>query len=164
MLWRISHRCDTAARELADRHYSRQSIGAANFVPPGRCLVLHAQADTGAAYWVTSWPFSEYTRHAWAGAWICSAFRNEGAGLSSELIRQAVAATRYRWPEVPHLGMVTFVDTDKTRRKRDPGRCYRRAGFREVGHTQGGLVALQLLPNDMPPAEPAIGASLGLFF
>ena len=51
--------------------------------------------------------------------------------------------------------MITFVDTKKTRRKRDPGRCYLRAGFRNVGFTKGGLVALQLLPADMPAACPA---------
>ena len=54
--------------------------------------------------------------------------------------------------------MVTFVDADKTRRKRDPGRCYRRAGFEPVGFTQGGLWALQLLPEAMPPACSPIGA------
>lgn len=51
---------------------------------------------------------------------------------------------------------MTFVDPDKTRRKRDPGRCYRRAGFRHVGYTEGGLVALQLLPQDMPEPLPAL--------
>ena len=85
---------------------------------------------------------------------MCSAFRNEGAGLSSDLIRQAVAATLWQWP-APELGMVTFVDPSKTLHKRDPGRCYRKAGFHPVGYTKGGLIALQLLPDEMPPAiEP----------
>lgn len=135
---------------LADRHYNRQKIGAPHFAPPGRCLVLKSPAVD--AFWITSWPFAEYVRHAWAGAWICSAFRNESPRLSSEMIFDAVAITRARWPEVPPLGMVTFVDTKKTRHKRDPGRCYRKAGFRPVGHTAGGLVALQLLPDEMPAA------------
>jgi hypothetical protein len=57
------------------------------------------------------------------------------------------------------LGMVTFVDTGKVRRKRDPGRCYRRAGWQVCGETKGGLVALQILPDAMPePMEPAYGA------
>lgn len=80
-------------------------------------------------------------------------FRNEVPSLSSELIRQAVAATRAKWDEPP-LGMVTFVDPEKVRRKRDPGRCFIRAGFRRVGYTEGGLLALQLLPEDMPAAAP----------
>lgn len=107
------------------------------------------------AVWVTSWPFAEYVKHAWPGAWVCSIFRNEGAGLSSDLIRDAVAATRAFYGEPPALGMITFVNADKVRPKRDPGRCFVKAGFRRVGFTKGGLVALQLLPADMPePAAP----------
>lgn len=136
MRWMLSHRCDPRARVLADRHYSRQSIGAVGFVPPGRCLVL--LAPTLDAYWVTSWPFAEYVKHDWAGAWICSAFRREGGERASDLIRDAVAATRWRWPSVPDLGMVTFIDPSKVRRKRDLGRCYRRVGFKECGETKGG--------------------------
>ena len=149
MHWRLSHRADRTAVKIADRHYSRQKIGTPQFVPPGRCLVLLADS----ALWVTSWPLAEYVKHAWAGAWICSCFRNEGPLLSSELICQAVAATRHRWPDVPSFGMVTFVDATKTRRKRDPGRCFRRAGFRHVGFTKGGLLAFQMLPEEMPSPE-----------
>lgn len=158
-LWTLSDRFDPAVRPLADRHYNRQTIGSPQFAPPGRCLVLK-RPD---AFWITSWPFAEYTRHAWAGAWVCSAFRNEGDHLSSDLVRSAVAATRWRWPEVPALGMVTFVNTEKTRRKRDPGRCFRKAGFRPVGHTAGGLVALILEPLEMPDPAPPADAQLGLF-
>jgi hypothetical protein len=32
-----------------------------------------------------------------------------------------------------------------------------------VGKTQGGLIALQLLPADMPEARPPIGAQIPLF-
>lgn len=164
MNWRISHRSQPSARVIADRHYSRQKPGTPQFVPPGRCVVF--VATTGPAYWVTSWPFAEYVKHAWPVAWIGSAFRNEGAGLSSDLIRQAVAATRHHhlteWAEypMPGLGMVTFVDTKKTRHKRDPGRCFRKAGFRPCGWTRGGLFALQLLPHEMPEPEPPVGVTL----
>tara|TARA_Y100000034_G_C6655749_1_gene287254 strand:+ start:58 stop:558 length:501 start_codon:yes stop_codon:yes gene_type:complete len=156
--WRLSYREDGAARELADRHYSRQTIGARGFVPPGRCFVLFQPR----AYWVTSWPFAEYVKHAWAGAWVCSAFRNEGAGLSSTLIREAVAATRWKWPEVPDLGMITFIDPDKVRRKRDPGRCFIRAGFERCGETKGGLLAFQLLPDAMPAPVAPLGTTVEL--
>lgn len=160
MKWRMSYRADPAARAIADRHYNRQSVGAAQFVPPGRCVVL---VIPGAALWITSWPFAEYVKHAWAGAWVCSAFRNERPDLylSSALITDAIAATCSLWAP-PDLGMITFVDRDKTRRKRDPGRCYRRAGFVEVGETAGGLVALQLTPDKMPPASPPIREQLEL--
>jgi len=92
-----------------------------------------------------------------------SCFRNEGAGLSSELIREAIAATLHRWPDVPDLGMITFVDAGKVRRKRDPGRCYIRAGFKHIGETKGGLLTFQLLPEEMPEACPPINSQMGLF-
>lgn len=150
MRWRLSHRFDREALPLADRHYNRQTPGSPQFVPPGRCVVLLAGQPTR-ALWVTSWPFAEYTKHAWAGAWVCSCFRNEGAGLSSELIREAVAATLGVWPEPPPLGMITFVDRAKTRSKKHPGYCYRKAGFEHVGFTKrSGLWAFQLLPDAMP--------------
>lgn len=160
-MWHISHRADKAALPLADRHYNRQKIGSPQFVPPGRCLVLMTQCQR--ALWVTSWPFAQYVKHAWAGAWVCSMFRNEGAGLSSKLILEAVAATRAHYGEPPSLGMITFVDMKKTKPKRDPGYCYLMAGFRRVGNTKGGLAALQLLPHEMPAAEFAIGDALEMF-
>jgi len=160
MLWRMSHRFDRAALPLADRHYNRQTPGSPQFVPPGRCLVLLAgPLEKPTALWVTSWPLAEYTRHAWAGAWVCSCFRNEGAGLSSELIREAVAITRWRYGTPPDLGMVTFVDRGKTKPKKHPGYCYMRAGFSPVGRTKvNRLHALQLLPAEMPaPVMPTGG-------
>jgi hypothetical protein len=154
--WIRSDRADPVARKIADRHYNRQSVGADQFVPPGRCVVL--RTPSGDAFWVTSWPFAEYVRHAWAGAWICSAFRNESDQLSSALILEAVAATRGVWPDPPDLGLVTFVNAEKVRRKRDPGRCFRRAGFQHVGYTGKGLYAFQLLPDAMPAPELALGS------
>jgi hypothetical protein len=150
-MWTLSHRADKRALPLADRHYNRQKPGSPQFVPPGRCFVLLTpEAD---ALWVTSWPFAQYVKHAWAGAWVNSFFRNESPYLSSELIREAVAATRAHYGEPPPRGMVTFVDARKVR-STNPGCCYRKAGFRAVGQTKGGLLAFQMLPEEMPqPAE-----------
>jgi hypothetical protein len=161
MPWHLSTRADPRGAALADRHYSRKTPGAAQFTPPGRCVVLLTSA--GNALWVSSWPYAEYVKHAWRGAWLCSLFRNESQVLSSMLITQAVAATRWQWGEPPALGMVTFVDTAQIRHKRDPGRCFRKAGWKQVGLTKGSLVVLQLLPQDMPPALPAVGTQLSLF-
>lgn len=151
MMWQRCDRFDPRARALADRHYNRQKVGADGFVPPGRCLVLYAKTDTGQAFWVTSWPFAEYVKHDWPGAWICSAFRNEGAGLASTLVTEAIAATRAYMGAAPDLGMITFVNRSKVRGKRDFGYCFRKAGFVECGETKGGLLALQLTPDAMPP-------------
>jgi hypothetical protein len=170
--WIYSDRADPHVRVIADRHYNRQKIGAKQFVPPGRCVVLEIPA---VAFWVTSWPFPEYVKHAWPGAWVCSAFRNERRDLwlSSVLVTYAVAATLAaphtdvaRWSEPPDIGMITFVDEDKTRRKRDPGRCFRRAGFVEATPptTAGGLIALQLAATSMPPPMPAQHRQGSLWF
>lgn len=159
MDWTLSYRADPLALPLADRHYNRQKPGTPQFVPPGRCVVLLSENMN--ALWVTSWPFAKYVRHEWAGAWINSLFRNEGPELSSRLILQAVAATRWVWPDVPELGLITFVDASQIR-STNPGYCYLCAGFEHAGYTQGGLVALQLLPGRMPEPEPPIGAQIPL--
>lgn len=157
MIWTLTDKYGREARAIADRHYNRQKVGSPQFVPPGRSVVL----DHPRALWVTSWP--EFAQHEWAGAWVCTVFRNEGAGLSSSLIRQAVAATRFKLGEPPTLGMVTFVDPEKVRHKRDPGRCFLRAGFRVVGWTtERHRLALQLLPADMPEPERPLGMTLEL--
>src|SRR3990167_11510744 len=101
----LSHRADRRAFQIAARHYNRQKIGTPQFVPPGRCLVLLCEG----ALWVTSWPFADYVRHAWPGAWVNSLYRKERTGQASTLIREAIAATRSIWP-TPELGMITFVD------------------------------------------------------
>ena len=156
--WHLSDRFDPRALPLADRHYNRRQIGAPQFVPPGRCLVL-LTADAG-ALWVTSWPFAEYVRHAWAGAWVNSCFRRESGPLASELIAAAVAATRAVWP-TPELGVVSFIDPRKTRHKRDPGRCYRKAGWQHVGYTRKEkLWVYQQRPGAMPAADYSLSTPL----
>jgi hypothetical protein len=161
MIWMISHRADQEARVMADRHYNRQKPGTPQFVPPGRCFVLKQKR----ALWVTSWPFAEYVKHAWPGAWINSCFRKQGGRqLASEMIRDAVAATRWYWPDIPELGMVTFVDAKKIRAKEESeiGRCYLEAGFMHCGFTAGGLHAFRLKPEDMPYPEAPRGVTLPL--
>lgn len=160
-MWHSSHRFDRRALPLADRHYNRRKIGSPQFVPPGRCLVLLTRAAD--ALWVTSWPYGAYVRHAWPGAWVNSLFRNESANeLSSELIREAVAATRAVMGQPPMIGMVTFVDPRKVpgvkrRGQTIYGYCYLKAGFHHVGFTKGGLWAWQLWPGDMPRPKSPLG-------
>ena len=166
MDWWLSWRADPQSALIADRHYSRQSIGSVQFVPPGRCIVLRAMTVNGAggALCVSSWPYRQFVRHAWVGAWMCSLFRNEGGvGLSSTLIRDAVSATRWRWPDVPAEGMVTFVDASKVRPKQDPGYCFLCAGFERVGTTAGGLLAFRLSRDAMPEATQPLGAPSPMF-
>jgi len=154
MIWTRGHKFDRECLPLADRHYNRRKVGSPQFVPPGRSLVLKAEG----ALWVTSWPYAEYVRHAWAGAWMNSLFRHEGTmELASALIVAAVAATRAEWPEVPALGMVSFIDPlhvqpRKVHSRPTWGHCYFEAGVVHVGYTKGGLWVMQLRPEAMPEA------------
>lgn len=93
--WQLSHRADPHAVVIADRHYNRQKPGTPQFVPPGRCLVLTQPQ----AVWVTSWPLAQYTKHAWAGAWINSCFRREGGDQIAAVAedRRIAAETDARW-------------------------------------------------------------------
>lgn len=136
MTWMVSHRFDPRACVIADRHYNRQKIGSPQFVPPGMCIVLLSNCLK--ALWVSSWP--DYARHKWCGAWMNTLFRNEGAGVSSQLIKEAIDITNSMW-NIPELGMVTFVDPryvkpTKVRGKDVFGFCYSKAGFKHVGFTE----------------------------
>jgi hypothetical protein len=76
------------------------------------------------------------------------------------MITEAVALTRNKYGEPPPQGMVTFINRSKVTpimRRGSPmwGYVYEKAGFKPVGETKGGLLALQLLP-DMISAIPPI--------
>lgn len=90
--WQRSHKFDRAALPLADRHYNRRKVGSPQFVPPGRALVLVTPAYD--ALWVTSFPYAQYVRHAWAGAMVCSLFRNESPTRASEVFTQTLKYRR----------------------------------------------------------------------
>lgn len=156
MIWRRSHRADPAAVSIADRHYNRQKPGTPQFMPPGSCRVLVANNEK--AVFGLSFPKAEFVKHAWAGAWVCSIFRNEDAGpLASDMIRDALAVMQTEYA-VPPLGCITFVDPRKVpgilvRGERVKGFCFMKAGFHAVGETKKGLIAWQLLPAEMPPAR-----------
>jgi hypothetical protein len=154
-IWRRAHRFDRAGVALADRHYSRQKPGSPQFMPPGSCRFF--VADNSKAVFGLSWPKAEFVKHAWAGAWIISIFRNEQSGpLASLMIRDALGLVQSDYA-VPELGCVTFVDPKQVpgimeRGERIKGFCFHKAGFRAVGETKSGLIAWQLLPKQMPAA------------
>lgn len=138
--WHLVKRVDARARALADRHYSRQTPGARDFMASGRVLVL--LTDDGLAVWGAI----ENLDPAGGERFRCSIFRNEGPHRSSDLIREATVRTilhwRRRYGAEPSVPLTTEINPAAVRRKRDPGRCFRRAGWREVGVSRG-LVVLQ---------------------
>lgn len=132
----------------------------------GSCLVFYAGEPPHDAVWGTSW--QRYSKHPWPGTWECAIFRNNGAGRSSEMIRQAVAATRWLYGAPPEHGMITYVNPAKVRKKRDPGRCFIRAGFKPLAcmlptDKHDGLLVLRMLPSDMPEPAPLYQRQISMF-
>lgn len=138
--WAPVVRCDPRARALADRHYSRQTPGALDFTAPGRKLVMLTDDERAV------WAVVDNLDPCGAQHWRVTMFRNEGAQLSSDLIREATGRTRDYWRRhykgEPPVPLTTEIDPGCVRRKRDPGRCFLRAGWK-YARTHRGLVVLE---------------------
>jgi hypothetical protein len=134
--WREVDKGSRRLVELADRHYTRQKVGARLATRPGvnLCLLL----SDGTAAWVVWRPIPEVGRKDGLEAWECTLFRNEGSRLSSTLISEAAAATFRRWGWPPRDGLISAVGIQQTRRRRsrraEPGHCFRVAGWVEFEH------------------------------
>lgn len=79
----------------------------------------------------------------------CAFFRNEGAFegrvKSSDLIRAAETLAWARWPGER---LYTYVDAAAVQ-SINPGYCFKKAGWRGVGHTQArGLLILEKRPQE----------------
>ena len=141
--WHRVKRCDSRARGIVDGdilgvapHYSRQTPGARDFMGSGWNLVMIT--DDNRAVWgviLNRAPGTDVWR------WRVSVFRNEGAGRSSDLIREATIRTyigwRQKYKRTPEVPLTTEVDPTKILRKRDPGRCFLRAGWTRIGLSNG---------------------------
>lgn len=119
---------DVDLREMADRHYSRRSVGSALFVGPGEKIVLTSPRKN----WVFCWRRARYRKDAQVG-WECTLFRNESPELSSKIIAACEAFVVGR--------KFTYVNPAKIR-SRNPGYCFLCAGWKKVATTQAGLILL----------------------
>jgi hypothetical protein len=128
VVWMITHDADPAARELADRHYSRKTPGATHFCGPGEKLVLITPDYRALFVW-------RKNKIRWDGqkGVECTLFRNEGAHISSELIREAVRMAREKWPGER---LFTYVRPSALK-STSPGFCFIKAGWRVVGKNRG---------------------------
>ena len=122
-------------RILADRHYSRRTVGARQFCYAGRKLVLR---DTrGDVLFVWMWPLDEMRMDGQTG-YNCAMFRNEGSRRSSEIIDEAEALAFAKWG--PNR-MYTYVDGRKIN-STNPGYCFQKAGWSKSGKSKSGLTLL----------------------
>lgn len=151
-LWEVTKDGDPRGLALFQRHYSyntkrdqlpldfyRKSSDVL-FVGPGERLVL-ITPDSLALF---VWRKEKFRLDDQTGV-NCAIFRNEGsaAGRASDLVAAADSLAWQRWPG---SRLFTFVDAGKVRHKRDPGRCFIRAGYRPCGVTKTGLLIFERLP------------------
>lgn len=120
---------DPRGAELADRHYSRQTIGARGFMPPGKRIALWMPGAV-CGVCLNKDPLGTMR-------WRNTIFRNETRLLSSALIIEATWQTYDEWEdeydELPSIPLTTEIDVDATAARRSkrsvPGGCFRHAGW-----------------------------------
>lgn len=150
---------------MADRHYSRQTPGAPEFVGNGHKIVLlHFAPDgTAAAVWASHRPApGKAVRPDGRDVWACSLFRVEQRTVAaSQLIMEAVAITKGLWGDVmPRDGFYTTINPRKVppikRRGREVwGYSYLKAGWEPAGITkERKLLILIYPPEKLAQVEP----------
>lgn len=167
-MWLLSSSSDRRALDVVDGtglldghgpHYSRRTPGSKTFTGVGQEIVL--VTDCGRAVWacirqktpmavgsgVSRHRRGDPTKKTDAKArflWRNMMFRNLGAGLSSELIREATATTYREWIKrygtLPEERLRTEIDV-KCVRSTNPGCCYQMAGW-ERGEVKRGKLFL----------------------
>ena|SRR5215472_11555889 len=145
--WLSVRRNDPRVFALFRRHYSanknwrwRRSDNT-NVLGPGECMVLLSPCGRA----TFAWQHNTTPRFDHQVGVVCTLFRNEGAGLSSELIDEADELAWQRWSDIPRH--FTYVDPSSTSRRRskraEAGQCFIHAGWRPCGRTPRGLVVLE---------------------
>lgn len=173
MTWTLSSSSDRRALDVVDGegmhagagpHYSRRTPGSRTFTGIGEEVVL--VTECGRAVWAVTRqkgpdaPFSGWrTRHGdlfkpprepaprrehRGYLWRNVMFRNLGAGLSSDLVRSALAMTYAEWERrygrLPEERLRTEVEVASVK-SANPGYCYLMAGW-ERGEVKRGKLYL----------------------
>lgn len=138
----VTNHFDGEMSMLADRHYSRRTIGARQFCYSGRKIVL--RDSYGLVLFVWMFPDPSMRRDNQVG-YYCSIFRNESNRRASEIIVEAERFAVQRWG--PNRAY-TFIDPERTRPVivhgcRMIGFCFIKAGWKECGWTKGGKLILE---------------------
>ena len=113
---------DDEMRQLADRHYSRRTVGARQFLYSGRKLVLRDAGGLVLFAWI--WP-EDHMRMDGQTGYNNAIFRNESGRRSSDIIREAEDRAFEKWG--PNR-LYTYVDPRKIASP-NPGYCFKKAGW-----------------------------------
>jgi hypothetical protein len=122
---------DPEMAALADRHYSRRTIGARQFCYSGKKLVLRNAEGTVLFVWMFPDPSLRMDNQV---GYNCAIFRNESDRKSSDIILEAERAAINTWG--PNRAY-TFVDSRRIK-SINPGCCFKKAGWKKAGMTKGG--------------------------
>lgn len=151
-MWQLSSSSDPRALAIVDGtgefsasgpHYSRRTPGSKTFTGVGQEIVL--VTDCGRAVWACVRQRTPSKRGSGGGRgrngvadpapryiWRNMIFRNLGAGLSSDLIRSALAMTYEQWAlrygGLPAERLRTEIEIGRVN-SRNPGYCYKVAGW-----------------------------------
>jgi len=139
--WQRVTKFDPRGCLLADRHYSRRTIGSNQFMPPGQTVVLVTSAADAVFGWWRPDPSAGIESMNGLDGWTCTIFRNESADLSSALILAAEEHLRRLGMGCGPDGLITYV-WDARVRSTNPGACFKAAGWKRTGRSADGRKTL----------------------
>jgi len=128
----ITTHFDPEMAALADRHYSRRTPGARQFLYSGRKIVIRNWQGTMLFGWM--WPEDDKRMDGQTG-YNCAIFRNESKQRSSEIILLCETIAIQRWG--PNR-MYTYVDPRKIGSV-NPGYCFKKAGWVNARNPDGTI-------------------------
>ena len=160
--WVLSSSSDRKALDIVDgmgqfegcgAHYSRRTPGSKTFTGVGREIVL--VTECGRAVWACVYQRTPSARGSGSSRgrggetdvkprylWRNMLFRNLGAGLSSDLIREATVQTYAEWVKrygsMPSERLRTEIGVASVK-SANPGCCYLKAGWERGGISRGKL-------------------------
>lgn len=144
-VWGRVTKFDARAAALADRHYSRRTVGSPQFMPPGQTVILLERTAAAVFGWWRPDPASGLRAMNGLDGWTCTIFRNESGVRSSELFLAAEVALVAAGHDCGPDGFITYV-WDCRIRSVNPGFCFKRAGWRTTGRSADGRKTLLQKP------------------
>ena len=149
--WCIVRDGDAQAFALYARHYSfyhysdgrRERYGYRNrrmIVGPGEKLVLLGNDARALCCWRRGIDANSNGQKRV----YCTVFRNESSARASDILKSAMALAWKRWPGET---LFTYVNPHKIH-SNVPGYCFRRAHWKHIGETAGGLLIFSINPKE----------------
>jgi hypothetical protein len=128
----VTNPFDPEMAMLADRHYSRRTVGARQFLYNGRKIVIRDAAGDVLFGWM--FPDADMRMDGQTG-YNCAIFRNESRRRSSDIILECEAIAIERWGL---RRMYTYVNPAKIASV-NPGYCFKQAGWINVRNPDGTI-------------------------